>query len=119
MTGRVPPQDLLRVTTHQSDDALVLQVDGELDLLSAPVLDAAVAAALESELKLLVIDLTGVTFLASIGMTILLRAHRGAGLTAGIRVVAAEGGTVARALELTGLSEALNVVPTRADALAR
>lgn len=121
-SGRSFAQDLLRVTRRDPDsldNAVVLEVSGELDLLSAPLLEKAVAAAFASEPELLVFDLTGVTFLASIGMTILLKAQRDATPNARIRVVAPERSVVARALALTGLLDALGVVPTVPDALAR
>ncbi|GHG50766.1 MULTISPECIES: STAS domain-containing protein [Amycolatopsis] len=89
------------------------------DLLSAPVLEEAVTTALGREPRLLVIDLTGVTFIASVGMTILLKAHRDGGRNLRLRVVAPERSSVARALELVGLTEILGVASTRADALAR
>ncbi|MEV6876690.1 STAS domain-containing protein [Amycolatopsis sp. NPDC051128] len=116
--SRLRPQDLLRVTAHHPGDAVLLAVSGEVDLLSAPVLEAEVAAALAATPKLLVIDLTEVSFLASIGITALLNARRAAGAGTGVRVVAPEDGVVARTLRLTGLHETLAVVATRADALA-
>ncbi|WP_039912374.1 STAS domain-containing protein, partial [Amycolatopsis vancoresmycina] len=66
---RLRPQDLLRVTAHPTGDAVVLAAAGELDLLSAPVLGDEVATALAGAPALLVIDLSEVTFLASIGIT--------------------------------------------------
>jgi anti-sigma B factor antagonist len=117
--GRVRPQDLLHVTVHRPDGgAEVLEVTGEVDLLSVEVLDDALVAAVAREPALLVIDLTGVSFLASVGMTVLLKAHRDAGSGTKLRVVAPGRSTVGRALELTGLTEALAVAGTRADALS-
>ncbi|MEV4150948.1 STAS domain-containing protein [Amycolatopsis sp. NPDC049691] len=106
-------------TDSVTGDSLVLAVSGEVDLFSAPVFEEAVTAALGRGPRLLVIDLTGVGFLASVGMTILLKANRDGGRDLRVRVVAAERSAVARALELTGLTDILGVVPTRADALAR
>ncbi|UOX88449.1 STAS domain-containing protein [Amycolatopsis sp. FBCC-B4732] len=120
--GQVFPQDLLRVTSHRPDDgssACVLEVTGELDLLTAPLLEEAVATAFVSTVDLLVIDLAGVSFMASVGMTILLRAQHTADPVAKVRVVAPDGSVVARTLQLTGLLEALAVVPTVSAALSR
>jgi anti-sigma B factor antagonist len=116
--SRVRPQDLLRVTERRVDAAEVLEVSGEVDLLSAEVLENALMAAVSREPAVLVVDLTGVSFLASVGMTVLLKAHRGVGKTTSIRVVSPERSTVGRALKLTGLTEALAVVDTRAEALS-
>jgi anti-sigma B factor antagonist len=117
--GQVRPQDLLQVTAHRPGGvpgAELLEVSVEVDLFSARVLEEALTAATGREPALLVIDLTGVSFLASVGMTVLLKAHRDAGSTTRFRVVAPERSTVGRALELTGLTEVLGVVATRAAA---
>ncbi|MEV7099576.1 STAS domain-containing protein [Amycolatopsis sp. NPDC051045] len=115
---RIRPQDLLRVTAHHSDGAVVLAAAGEVDLLSAPVLGNEVTAALADAPELLVIDLSEVSFLASIGITALLDARREAGAATRVRVVAPEDSVVNRTLRLTGLQEALAVATTRAEALA-
>ena len=116
--NRLRPQDLLRVTPLHSDGAVVLAAAGEVDLLSAPVLSEAITTALADAPALLVVDLTEVSFLASIGITVLLEARRAAGSGTRVRVVAPEHGVVSRTLQLTGLHEALAVTATRDDALA-
>ncbi|WIX84816.1 STAS domain-containing protein [Amycolatopsis sp. DG1A-15b] len=116
-SNRIRPQDLLRVTAHHSGGAVVLAVTGEVDLLSAPMLGDGVTTALADAPELLVIDLSEVSFLASIGITVLLEARRQAGTGTRIRVVAPEDGVVNRTLRLTGLHEALAVTTTRDDAL--
>ncbi|MDQ7803564.1 STAS domain-containing protein [Amycolatopsis sp. A133] len=115
--NRVRPQDLLRVTAHHSEGTVVLAVAGEVDLLSAPMLGTEVTAALADAPELLVVDLSEVSFLASIGITVLLEARREAGTGTRVRVVAPEDGVVHRTLRLTGLHEALAVASTRDDAL--
>jgi anti-anti-sigma factor len=116
--NRLRPQDLLRVTPLHSDGAIVLAAAGEVDLLSAPVLSEAITTALADAPALLVVDLTEVSFLASIGITALLEARRTAGDRTRVRVVAPEHGVVSRTLQLTGLHETLAVTTTRDDALA-
>ncbi|MEU7786581.1 STAS domain-containing protein [Amycolatopsis sp. NPDC049159] len=117
--NRLRPQDLVRVTPERVGGAVVLDVAGEVDLLSASVLSEGITAALADPPELLVIDLTGVSFLASIGITALLEARRSAGTATRVRVVAPERSVVARTLQLTGLREALAVTATRDEALAR
>ncbi|MBE1501789.1 anti-anti-sigma factor [Amycolatopsis lexingtonensis] len=117
--NRLRPQDLVTVTQERVGDATVLTVSGEVDLLSASVLSDGITEALADPPELLVIDLTGVSFLASIGITALLEARRGAGNGTRVRVVAPEHSVVARTLELTGLHETLAVTATRDAALAR
>jgi anti-anti-sigma factor len=116
--NRIRPQDLLRVTAHHADGAVVLAAVGEVDLLSAPMLGDEVTAALADAPDVLVIDLSEVSFLASIGITVLIEARRQAGAATSVRVVAPEDSVVHRTLRLTGLQETLAVATTRADALA-
>ncbi|NBH09964.1 anti-sigma factor antagonist [Amycolatopsis sp. SID8362] len=117
--NRLRPQDLVHVTQERVGDAVVLTVSGEVDLLSASVLGDGITEALAGTPALLVIDLTDVSFLASIGITALLEARRGAGAGTRVRVVAPEHSVVARTLRLTGLRETLAVTATRDAALAR
>ncbi|MEU8637808.1 STAS domain-containing protein [Amycolatopsis sp. NPDC048633] len=120
--GRIRPRDLLRVTSRRPDvgfEAELLEVSGEVDLFSVQVLENAITEALGRDPALLVIDLTGVSFLASVGMTVLLKVYREAGRTTRLRVVTPERSTVGRALELTGLTEALAVAASQSDALSR
>ncbi|WP_370967303.1 STAS domain-containing protein [Amycolatopsis sp. cg9] len=116
--NRLRPQDLVNVTRERIGDAVVLVVSGEVDLLSASVLSDAITGVLADPPRLLVVDLTEVSFLASIGITALLEARRGAGAGTRVRVVAPERSVVARTLQLTGLRETLAVTATRDAALA-
>ncbi|HEU0317793.1 MAG TPA: STAS domain-containing protein [Solirubrobacteraceae bacterium] len=56
-------------------DALYLEVEGELDLATAPTLDEALIRAEASTAALVVIDLTGASFIDSTGLRTLLEAH--------------------------------------------
>jgi anti-sigma B factor antagonist len=58
------------------DGVLVLSVHGELDLVTAPVLEIAVTTALEESPAALVLDLTPTSFLDSSGARQLARAAR-------------------------------------------
>lgn len=81
----------------------VLSVVGEVDLLTAPMLRDAVAQALEASPAHLVVDLSAVSFMGALGLTVLAEAQRGAeeqrvALDAVVRTRA-----VRRVLELSGL----------------
>jgi anti-anti-sigma factor len=64
-----------------------------------------------------VIDLSEVVFLASVGMAELVRAHRQLRAEIPVRIVAT-GRLVLRPLELTRLTDELDIHPTLATALA-
>ena len=76
-TGR-PPVSSARysVTTEVHADYTVLILAGVIDMASAPHVADEVGAALRSRPRLLIFDLSAVTFLATTGMSILIEAHR-------------------------------------------
>jgi anti-sigma B factor antagonist len=100
-----------------TDDVLLVHVAGALDLALAPQLQRTVEHAARSRPRLLVVDLTEVEFLASIGMAVLLRAHRQRPAGTTVRVVVADP-VVLRPLQLTRLVDELDIVPTTAAALS-
>ncbi|MET8849176.1 STAS domain-containing protein [Amycolatopsis sp. NPDC004625] len=106
------------VALESLDGATVLRVAGALDLALAPKLRRLAEHATRLGDRLLVIDLTGVTFLASAGMAELVRAHRGTTASAPLRVVAS-GRIALRPLELTRLVDELAIYPSLSEALVR
>lgn len=109
-----PPE--VRVDLEERADAAVLRVAGELDMLTTPRLEEAIRDALETGPARLVVDLTGVTFLASPALTALVVAHRSSGERTSLRVVPG-GRANHRLLELTGLTDYLALYPTQEAAL--
>ncbi len=92
-----------------ADDHARLVVRGELDLATAPVLEAEVLAALARPLNRLVMDFAGVTFLDSSGVAALI-VSRAAAVQRGVTFVL-ESVTYPcrRALDLSGLSELFDI----------
>ncbi|MFF1610597.1 STAS domain-containing protein [Amycolatopsis sp. NPDC058278] len=105
------------VALENRDGTAVLRVDGALDLALAPKLRQLAERAARLRPALVVIDLTGVTFLASAGMAELVRVHRGPTASAPLRVVAT-GRITLRPLELTRLVDELAIYPSLSEALA-
>ncbi|UQU61974.1 STAS domain-containing protein [Couchioplanes caeruleus] len=101
---QMPP---LVIAEHPVDGGMMrLAVSGELDLASADDLEKAVAAAARrTDLREVLVELSGVTFLDASGIAALSRA-RTAARAAGV-LVRAEGarGVVARVLAVTGVGE--------------
>jgi anti-anti-sigma factor len=64
----------------------------------------------------LVIDLTGVTFLASVGMSAIVGAHEGGGEQTKVRVVSGSRDTL-RPMRVTGLDNLLSIYPDLSSAL--
>lgn len=103
------------IVVEHLPDVVVLKVGGEIDMTTAPALENAVRQALSERPARLVIDLTGAQFFSSAGIAVLMLAHRGSDEVA-LRVVASDR-VVLRPLELTGLTDDLDIYPTLASAL--
>ncbi|WP_194815536.1 STAS domain-containing protein [Nocardia sp. XZ_19_385] len=104
------------VTVH--DGATVLTVAGEVDLATAPALETAIEGVLaDKAAPVLIIDLTGVSFLASAGMAALVAAHQRAGDATTIAVVA-DGPATSRQLKMTSLDQVFSLYSTLDAALA-
>ncbi|MEU7524158.1 STAS domain-containing protein [Saccharothrix sp. NPDC042600] len=96
----------------------VVQVVGELDAGTSDDVLAVVLAEAERVPVGLVLDLTGVTFFGSAGITLLVRARRVTGRRgAGFAVVAAHG-AVLKTVQVTELDKALAVCPDLDRAVA-
>ncbi|TQM01588.1 anti-anti-sigma factor [Pseudonocardia kunmingensis] len=102
-----------------STDAVVVSVVGEVDMLTAPqLLPAIVEYVAKKPCRLLVVDLTGVTFLGSPGLKVLLEVQAFAGdRELKVRFVTADNRHATRPLEITGLDKMLTSSPSVHDAL--
>ncbi len=99
----------LKIDTVGRDGSLVLVVQGELDLATAPRLDEALADAIATGASSIVVDLQAVSFMDSSGLHVLIRhAHREDGHA---RVRLTKGSpAVQRVFELSGAFEYLPFV---------
>lgn len=111
------PDELLRVwyePGRTAERGVVLHAAGEIDLVSAAKLGEALDGVEPRPASSgpVVVDLTGVTFLGSVGLSLLVKhnqLHRDAG---GMLRVVTGNRLVARAIAMTGLAETLNVFDT-------
>ena len=89
----------MEVATTRNGTNAVLALAGDIDVETAPKLDAAFAAVFEEGARNIAVDVSGVFFLGSAGLAVLIGAQRSAAtfeLQAGNRIVD-------RLIELTGL----------------
>jgi anti-anti-sigma factor len=98
---------------------LVICVSGELDIATVPHLRRRLAAALDRGVRRVVIDLRPLDFLDSIAVAALLHAARQLGDDGRLAVVVAPDSYIRMVFEIAGLPQCLDVVETRAEAVAR
>ena len=96
----------------------VVEPSGEIDLATAPELEACLDALFESGTRRIIIDLRDVTFIDSTGLRALLRARGRLEVTRGILVVVCENASIRRVFDVAGLVDLLHVVESRRDASA-
>ncbi len=94
----------------------VLTISGDLDMLTAPALAEAIEAAARKEPATLIVDLSGVAFLASAGLGLMITAHRNIAPPARFGVVA-NGPATSRPMKLIGIDTVVAVFRTLEDAL--
>jgi anti-sigma B factor antagonist len=113
----VPQVEQLNITvTKPTEDVVVLHVSGEIDLLTASLLGERVREQLVPANRVLVLDLTDVSFLGSSGLAEIVSASQAAA-TAQL-VLVASNRAVLRPLEATGLLPVLTVYETLDEAVA-
>jgi anti-sigma B factor antagonist len=99
------------------DGVAVVSIGGEIDLSTAPAFEAVIAEALEEDPPALAIELSEVTFMASVGLRILAATQDKVGKSIQIAVVA-DNAAASRPMQLTGLDDVISMYPTLDEALA-
>jgi anti-sigma B factor antagonist len=105
--------ELLWVQRMVENHSVVVRASGELDMLTAPTLAKQLqyAEAVVVPPAPVVLDLTGITFLSSAGLSVLITHHKRC-VELGSRLeVVASNRAVTRPLNLTGLDSVLVVIP--------
>jgi stage II sporulation protein AA (anti-sigma F factor antagonist) len=103
----------LRISAAAEGETTVLTLAGELDLATAELLREQVRSLLGrgSDVRHLVLDLSGLTFLDATGVGALLEAHRKLMVLGGALLLRRPRPMVVRMLTLLNLAEALQVEP--------
>lgn len=109
----------LKVDAERREDAVVLRASGEVDSYTAETLRDSLASAFADAAGLpVVLDLSGVPFFSSSGLSVLVEYHLiGSEQGTPLRLVSPSG-SVLRALRATMLHEELELYVSLADALA-
>jgi anti-sigma B factor antagonist len=105
-----PFYDLLALSTRTAEDgAVTVTAAGEVDTFTAPLLRSVLDTQLQRHPTELVIDLSGIQFLGSAGLAVLVETHKSArDRDVGFQLIITTG-AVARALTVTGLIDLFTV----------
>jgi anti-sigma B factor antagonist len=107
----------LQVSTEPVGDATVVRAVGELDLHTAPALQTELDTVIEARPRLLVVDLSGVEFMDSTGLSVIVSTVAALRATAGeLRVVSASD-RITKVFTLTGVDQQVGLFATVDEAV--
>lgn len=108
----------LRIDSRNEQGRLVIRLDGELDMASAPLLQAALESAEKDPASALVLDLERLRFMDSTGLRIILWARERWRSHGHELALTAGSSQVQRLLAVSGVGERLRVISTPDELLA-
>lgn len=108
----------LEISSASVGALTVVAVAGEVDVYTAPALDEVLSAAIAEGRADLVVDLSGVSFLDSTGLGVLVKALKRAREADGSLAVATESERVLKVFRITGLDLVIPVYATAEEAVA-
>lgn len=109
----------LKVTPRPLDNAVqALDLEGEVDVYTAPVLRQAIVDQVEAGVKHLVINLSRVEYLDSTGLGILIGGVKRLKEQGGSLKLAGPSARITRIFEITGLNKIFDVFASEQEALA-
>ena len=112
----VSEPDPITTSVAHRDGVAVVSIGGEIDLSTAPAFEAVITEALEEDPPALVIELSEVIFMASVGLRILAATQEKVGKSIQLAVVA-DNPAASRPMQLTGLDKLISLYPTLDEAL--
>lgn len=108
----------MEITSIQHDDVTVVSVTGDLDANSSAGATAYLDAEIEGGHNNLVIDLSGVTYISSAGLRVILGTMQRARSAGGDVRLAGAVGNIRRVVGLSGLATFIKTFPTAEEAVA-
>ena len=111
-------QSNFNVQTHDGNQAVVIEVRGELDLASSPALEQELERGAAAQAEVVIVDLRGLEFMDSTGLSVLVRAHQRASENGQRFGVVRGPQQVQRLLSLTGVADRLTLADTPDELLS-
>lgn len=109
----------LSIAEEQAGSTRVIAAVGELDAASAPTLGRRLNAAIDAGHEDLLLDMSGLRFLDSTGLGVLLGAQRRLARAGGSLQIACAVPAVLRVFQTTRLDRDFTILPSREQALRR
>lgn len=110
----------LDLSEEQLDDATrVIALNGEIHVTTAPEFSSRLNDAVAAGIRGLVIDMSGVAFIDSTGLSVLLNGLRRVTRADGRMALVVSNPTVLRLFEITKLDSTFDIQPTREAAIER
>ncbi|HEX4390421.1 MAG TPA: STAS domain-containing protein [Mycobacterium sp.] len=109
--------DLITTSVVHREGVAVVSIGGEIDLSTAPAFEAVITEALKEDPPALVVELSEVIFMASVGLRILAATQENVGKSIQVAVVA-DNMAASRPMQLTGLDKLISLYPTLDEALS-
>lgn len=104
----------MRIITHDDGRCLTLRLVGELDHAAAQTVMPGIEDAVEEYLpRRCVLDMTGVSFMDSSGIAVILKTDRLLRQTGGVLALSGVPGQVRRVLDVAGLTKIVPVLDDR------
>ncbi len=103
MSGRTPPSPGLEIRVEADDANYVLWLSGELDLVSAGMLETRIAELCTDGAGRIVLEMSGLEFMDSTGLRALLTSQELCGVNSCQLLIGEMSTQVSRLLELSGL----------------
>lgn len=106
------PEDHLQITRLPADEGTVaLKLEGDLDPYTAPLLTEQLDGALDDHVRTVELDMSGVRFLDSSGLRVLVVAYNELEARGGEIVLVSPTANTRRVIELAGLDSTLQLRP--------
>lgn len=106
------------VTSRESGDRTVIEVKGEIDVYTAPVLREELTSLIDSEHTTIVVDLTQVSFMDSTGLGVLVGALKKVRTLGGDLALVIDQEKILKVFRITALTQVFTIHPTLDAALA-
>lgn len=107
----------LRIAEEQRGDVLLLRLVGRLDVMHAPLCDKVITASASRGVRFVVLDLSGVEYLSSAGLRVLLAGSKSLEGRSGKLLLAGPAAPVLQVLKMSGFDRILPIFLTEDEAV--